>query len=92
MKAYEDKRCEAFSSDVSQLYAQRIKLGAPRDHIILPDIISKEPLGPVVRQDDVQWLNIVKWTHYATVNAEELGVTQDNLGEAMKSQRPAIRR
>ena len=92
LKAYEDKRCEAFSSDVSQLYAQRIKLGAPRDHIILPDIISKEPLGPVVRQDDVQWLNIVKWTHYATVNAEELGVTQDNLGEAMKSQRPAIRR
>jgi len=92
LKAYEDKRCDAFTSDVSQLYAQRSKLGTPRDHIILPDVISKEPLGPVVRQDDVQWLNVVKWTLFALVNAEELGVTRSNLDEALKSQKPSIRR
>ena len=76
LKAYEGGRCEALTSDVSQLYALRTELGTPRDHIILPDIISKEPLGPVVRQDDFQWLNFVKWTLFAMVNADELGVTQ----------------
>jgi len=92
LKAYEDGRCEALTSDVSQLYALRTKLGTPRDHIILPDIISKEPLGPVVRQDDFQWLNIVKWTLFAMINADELGVSRQNLDEAMKSQKPSIRR
>jgi general L-amino acid transport system substrate-binding protein len=92
LKTYESGRCDAFTSDVSQLYAQRIKLAAPREHVILPDIISKEPLGPVVRQDDVQWLNIVKWTHFAMINAEELGVNRGNLDEALKSQKPSIRR
>ena len=92
LKAYEGGRCEALTSDVSQLYALRTKLATPRDHIILPDIISKEPLGPVVRQDDFQWLNIVKWTQFAMVNADELGVSSKNLDEAMKSQKPSIRR
>jgi general L-amino acid transport system substrate-binding protein len=92
LKAYDDGRCAAFTSDVSQLHAQRIKLNAPRDHVILPDIISKEPLGPVVRQDDVQWLNVVKWTHFAMVNAEELGVSTKTIGEAMSSQKPSVRR
>jgi general L-amino acid transport system substrate-binding protein len=92
VKAYDDKRCDAFTADVSQLHAQRIRLAAPADHLILPDVISKEPLGPVVRQNDVQWFNIAKWTHFALVNAEELGVSRGNLDEAMNSQRPAVRR
>ena len=92
LKAYDGGRCDAFTADVSQLHALRIKLAAPPDHVILPDIISKEPLGPVVRQDDVQWLNIVKWTHYAMVNAEELGVGMQNIGAAATSQKPSIRR
>jgi general L-amino acid transport system substrate-binding protein len=92
LKAYEGGRCDALTSDVSQLYALRTELATPRDHIILPDIISKEPLGPVVRQDDFQWLNIVKWTLFAMINADELGVDRENLDEAMKSQNPSIRR
>lgn len=92
LKAYEDGRCAALTSDVSQLYAQRSRLATPREHIILPDIISKEPLGPVVRQDDVRWFTIVKWTQFAMVNADELGVSRENIGEAMKSEKPSIRR
>src|SRR5665811_1528938 len=64
----------------------------PADHIVLPEVISKEPLGPVVRQGDDQWFNIVKWTHYAMVNAEELGVTKANVDEMMKSENPAVKR
>ena len=90
--AYESGRCDSLTSDVSQLYAQRTKLATPRDQIILPDIISKEPLGPVVRQDDFQWLNIVKWTQFAMVNAEELGINRNNVDEAMKSQKPDVQR
>jgi general L-amino acid transport system substrate-binding protein len=92
LKAYEGGRCQAISSDVSQLHAQRVLLGRPLDHVILPEIISKEPLGPAVRQDDVQWLNIVKWTHFAMLNAEELNVKQTTLEEALKSQKPDVRR
>ena len=69
------KQCTTLTSDTSQLFAERLQLGAPDDHVILPDIISKEPLGPVVRFGDDQWLNIVKWTHFAMLNAEELGVS-----------------
>ena len=90
--AYESGRCDSLTSDVSQLYAQRTKLATPRDQIILPDIISKEPLGPVVRQDDFQWFNIVKWTQFAMVNAEELGINRNNVDEAMKSQQPDVQR
>jgi general L-amino acid transport system substrate-binding protein len=92
LKAYDGGKCEALTSDVSQLYALRTELGTPRDHIILPDIISKEPLGPVVRQDDVKWLNIVKWTQFAMVDADELGVSRANLAQAMKSEKPSVRR
>jgi general L-amino acid transport system substrate-binding protein len=92
LKAYHDGRCEAFTADVSQLYAQRSRMAVSADHVILPDIISKEPLGPAVRQDDVQWLNIVKWTHFAMLNAEELGIGRPNLDEALRSQKPDIRR
>jgi general L-amino acid transport system substrate-binding protein len=92
LKAYESGRCEALTSDVSQLYALRSELATPRDHIILPDIISKEPLGPVVRRDDFQWFNIVKWTQFAMIDADELGVDQANIEAATKSQKPSIRR
>ena len=64
-KAYDDRKCDVLTSDVSQLYAERLKLAAPDGHIILPEVISKEPLGPAVRQGDDQWFNLVKWTLYA---------------------------
>ena len=85
VKAYESGQCDVFTADVSQLYAQRLKLSKPDDHVILADVISKEPLAPVVRQKDDDWLLIVKWTVYAMLNAEELGITSKNIDEAMKS-------
>ena len=60
--------------------------------MILPDVISKEPLGPVVRQDDMQWFNIVKWVNFAMINAEELGVASKTIDDALKSQKPAVKR
>ena len=66
--------CSALTSDLSQLYALRLRLSKPRDHAILPDVISKEPLGPVVRNTDRQWIDLVKSVHFAMLNAEELGV------------------
>ncbi len=82
--AYEDGRCDVYSTDQSGVYAQRLKLSNPDDHMVLPEIISKEPLGPVVRQGDDAWFNVIKWTYYALVGAEELGITQANV-EEMKS-------
>jgi general L-amino acid transport system substrate-binding protein len=90
--AYESGRCEVLTSDVSQLYGERLKLTHPEDHAVLPDIISKEPLGPVVRQGDDQWFNIVKWTHFAMINAEELGVSSKTIEDAMKSKNPDVKR
>jgi len=92
LKAYDSGRCDVFTSDVSQLYSLRLKLAKPDDQMVLPEVISKEPLGPVVRQGDDQWFNIVKWTLFAMINAEELGVTQKTVDEAMKSSRPEVRR
>src|SRR5438874_6617678 len=92
IKAYEAGRCDAFTTDVSQLYAEKLKLANANDHVILPEIISKEPLSPVVRHGDDQWFDIVKWVHYAMINAEELGVSQKTLDDALKSQLPEIRR
>jgi general L-amino acid transport system substrate-binding protein len=92
VKAYETGECDVFTSDASQLYARRILLAKPDDHVILADVISKEPLAPVVRQKDDDWLLIVKWTVYAMLNAEELGVTSKNIGEAMKSTKPEVMR
>ena len=80
------------TTDVSQLYALRLRLTKPIDHVILPDVISKEPLAPVVRQRDDDWLLIVKWTIYAMINAEELGVTSKNIDEAMQSKKPDVMR
>jgi general L-amino acid transport system substrate-binding protein len=92
LKDYASGRCAVLTSDVSQLYAQRLQLPTPRDHVILPDVISKEPLGPAARQDDAQWLEIVKWVNFALLNGEELGVTSKTIDEALKSPKPAIRR
>src|SRR5579872_6152125 len=91
-KAYDSGRCDAYTTDASGLYAERLKLSVPDDNIVLPEIISKEPLGPSVRKDDIQWFQIVQWTHYALLTAEELGVTQANVDEKLKSSNPAIRR
>ena len=92
VKAYETGKCDTFTADVSQLYALRLNLPKPDDHVILPDVVSKEPLAPVVRQRDDDWMMIVKWTLYAMINAEELGVTSKNIDEAMKSKKPDVMR
>jgi general L-amino acid transport system substrate-binding protein len=90
--AYDAGRCDVYTTDQSGLYAQRLKLTDPGAHVVLPEIISKEPLGPVVRQGDDQWLNIIKWTHFAMLNAEELGVTSANVDEMKNSDNPAVKR
>lgn len=92
VKAYELGRCDVFTSDVSQLYAERLKLSNPSDHVVLPEIISKEPLGPMVRQGDTQWFNIVKWVLFAMIDSEELGITQKNVDDMTKSDKPDVKR
>jgi len=92
ISAYDSGRCDAFTTDASSLYAERVKLAKPDDHIVLPEIISKEPLGPVVRQGDDQWFNIVKWTLFAMIDAEEMGISSQNVDEKLKSDAPDIRR
>lgn len=90
--AYDAGRCDAMTTDASGLYAERLRMKSPDEHIVLPEIISKEPLGPVVRQGDSQWFTMVKWVHFAMLNAEELGVTSKNVDEMMKSSNPEIKR
>ncbi|MGJ4881372.1 MULTISPECIES: amino acid ABC transporter substrate-binding protein [unclassified Bradyrhizobium] len=92
IKAYESGRCDVFTTDVSGLYAERLKLANPADHVVLPEVISKEPLGPMVRHGDDQWFDIVKWTLFGLVTAEELGVTQANVDEMAKSDKPEFKR
>ena len=92
VKAYETGRCDVFTNDVSGLYADRLKLSNPADHAVLPEVISKEPLGPMVRHGDDQWFDIVKWSLYALVTAEELGITQKNVDEMAKSDKPEMKR
>jgi general L-amino acid transport system substrate-binding protein len=92
LAAYNDGRCDAFTTDTSALFAERLKLAKPDEHVILPDIISKEPLSPAVRQGDDRWLKIVQWTHFVMLNAEELGVTSKTIEQAMNSDNPEIRR
>lgn len=90
--AYNAGRCDVFTSDASQLYSTRLTLGTPADHVVLPEVISKEPLGPAVRQGDAQWGNIVRWVLFAIINAEELGVTKDNADKMLESTNPEIKR
>jgi general L-amino acid transport system substrate-binding protein len=91
-ESYASGKCDVLTADVSQLYALRLKLDRPVDHIILADVISKEPLAPVVRQKDDDWLLLVKWTLFAMINAEELGITSENIDEALKSKKPEVMR
>ena len=90
--AFQSGRCDALTDDSSALYALRLKLVKPDEAVVLPEIISKEPLGPVVRSSDMPWFNLVKWVHFAMLNAEELGVTQANVEQQKSSTNPEIRR
>jgi general L-amino acid transport system substrate-binding protein len=92
VKAYEAGRCDVFTTDQSGLYANRLKLASPGDHMVLPEIISKEPLGPMVRHGDDQWFDIVKWTLFALITTEELGVTAKNVDEKAKLENPEMKR
>jgi general L-amino acid transport system substrate-binding protein len=92
LKAYDAGRCDAYTTDASGLYAQRLRLANPNDHVVLPEIISKEPLGPAVRHGDDQWFDIVKWILFAMIIAEEEGLTQKNISEALDSDKPDIKK
>ena len=92
VQAYDGGRCDAFTTDASQLYSVRLKLSNPADNVVLPEIISKEPLAPAVRRGDDQWFDVVKWTLFAMLNAEELGVSSKNVDEMLKSDKPDVRR
>jgi general L-amino acid transport system substrate-binding protein len=90
--AYNAGRCDVYTTDQSGLYSIRLSLANPADHVILPEIISKEPLGPAVRQNDSKWFDVVSYVHYAMVTAEEFGITTANLDEMTKSTNPDIKR
>jgi len=93
LNAYFAGRCDVFTTDYSGLVALRASRAQnPADHVILPEVISKEPLGPAVRQGDDRWFDIVKWSLFAMLEAEELGLTSKNIGEQAKSANPAIQR
>src|SRR5512135_735563 len=92
LKAYDAGRCDAYTTDASALYAEKLRVTNPNDHVILPEIISKEPLGPAVRHGDDQWFDIVKWVLFAMLDAEELNITSKNVDEAVKSTNPEIKR
>ncbi|AMS43826.1 amino acid ABC transporter substrate-binding protein [Aminobacter aminovorans] len=92
IKAFDTGRCDVYTTDASALYAQRLKLTDPAAYVVLPEIISKEPLGPAVRQGDDKWFNIVRWTLFALLEAEELGITKDNAEAGLSSDNPAIKR
>ncbi|HEX5795258.1 MAG TPA: amino acid ABC transporter substrate-binding protein [Geminicoccaceae bacterium] len=91
--AYEQGRCDAYTTDQSGLYAQRTGLANPDEHVILPEVISKEPLGPGVRHGDNEWGDVVRWTLYAMLEAEELGVSSENVDDLKaNSTNPNVRR
>ncbi|KQS72818.1 amino acid ABC transporter substrate-bindnig protein [Rhizobium sp. Leaf371] len=90
--AYNAGRCDVYTTDQSGLYSIRLKMANPDDHVVLPEIISKEPLGPAVRQNDSKWFDVVSFTHYAMITAEEFGITQANIEEMKKTENPDIKR
>ena len=90
--AYDSGRCDAVTSDVSQLLAQKTTLKQPKDHVVLGDVMSKEPLGPVVRHGDDQWSDIIKWVAFGLIQAEEFSITSQNVGTFADSKDPNIRR
>ena len=92
VSAYNSGRCDVYTTDQSGLYAQRLKFTNPDEHMILPEVISKEPLGPAVRQGDSQWADIVRWSLYAMISAEELGVSSKNIDSKAQLRNPDIQR
>jgi general L-amino acid transport system substrate-binding protein len=93
IRAYDEGKCDAYTTDQSQLYSVRLRLAKPDENLVLPEVISKEPLGPSVRADDAQWFNIARWTLFALINAEELELRQPNIDDEIKtSKRAAVRR
>lgn len=88
-QAYAREDCDAFSADISALAAARTLMSSPDQHVILPEVISKEPLGPAVKGGDEAWTSVVRWTLHALILAEELGVTQDNLNDQAETSRDA---
>jgi len=92
VKAYDDGRCDVFTTDSSALAAERLSLANPDENMILPEIISKEPLGPSVRQGDDLWYNITRWVYFALLESEELGITQANVDDMLGSDNPGVRR
>jgi general L-amino acid transport system substrate-binding protein len=91
--AYDQGRCDVYTTDQSGLYAERTVLSNPDDHVILPEVISKEPLGPVVRQGDNEWADVIRWTLYAMLEAEEFGVDSQNVDDQKAtSTNPGVRR
>lgn len=92
IKDYEAGGCDVITSDHSQLYAQKLGLSKPEDHEIIKPVISQEPIGPAVRQDDLQWFEIVKWVNFALLNAEALDLSRANIDSAKESQKQDVRR
>jgi general L-amino acid transport system substrate-binding protein len=93
VSAYDSGRCTVYTTDSSALYAARLKLAKPDEHVVLPEIISKEPLAPFVRQNDSQWFDVVRWVHFALVIAEEQDLTQANVDErARTAESPELKR
>ncbi len=92
VKAYDDGRCDVFTTDSSALAAERLSLANPDENMILPDIISKEPLGPSVRQGDDLWYNVTRWVYFSLLESEELGVSQSNVDDMLGSENPGVRR
>ncbi len=91
--AYEEGRCDAVTSDRSQLVARRTALANPDDHLILEEVMSKEPLGPVAPLGDDEWFNVIKWVVYATIEAEELEITSENVtDDVSSSDNPVVQR
>ena len=92
LNAYYSGRCDVFTTDVSGLVSTRASRPNPADHVILPEVISKEPLGPVVRHGDDRWFDIVKWSLNAMIEAEEMGITSKNIDQQSSSKDPAVQR
>lgn len=92
LAAFQSGQCDVLTRDQSALHGERLKLAKPAEAIVLPDVISKEPLGPVVRSDDFAWFTVVKWVNFALINAEELGIASTTIDDALKSRKPDVRR
>ena len=93
LNAYFSGRCDVFTTDISGLVSSRAsRAPKPDDHVILPEVISKEPLGPAVRHGDDRWFDIVKWSLFAMIEAEEMGLTSKNIDQQASSKDPSVQR